>query len=245
MLQCEALVCRRGDFVLGPLDLVPGPGITGVCGPNGCGKSTLCALAAGILRPASGRILTGGRELAELSGPERAGRVALVAQELPRAEGYSVIDFVSMGYYRFSRRFYCDGREAALAALGTVDLDGYAAREFSSLSGGEKRRAALARALVQDAAVLLLDEPGSHLDYGHNRRMAGILRGLADRTILLVSHDLDFLAAVCREVVAMQAGKIVRTGPADVVLRDTRFLAGLFNTAFTVAGGRILPELSS
>lgn len=240
MLELKGVVCRTGSFCLGPIDLGFRSGITGIVGPNGSGKSTLCRTAAGLLVPAQGAVLYRGRPFGGRPSP-----VTYVPQELPAAPGFNLLEFVSMGYYRFSRIYYRDGKEAAREALEMVDLRSHEGQDFMSLSGGEKRRAALARALLQDTPVLILDEPGSFLDYEHNRRMAGILSRIGaaeDRTILIVSHNADFLNAVSTRAVGLKEGMVVREGPAAELFGDTPFLSGLFSTRFVNVQGRVLPD---
>jgi len=221
------------------------PGITGIIGPNGSGKSTLCRIIAGIARPDSGIISFEGRNLRALSPVERAGAVSFVAQELPGGEGFSLLDFVTMGFYRFSREYQHKGRKTALRALEEVDLLDRAEQLYDSLSGGEKRRAVLARVLVQDSAVVILDEPASFLDYGHSRVMVSVLLRIVrenKKVVVIVSHDCDFLSMVCDWVLGLQNGQVRRMGRAKELLRDPGFLEEIYGVPFRLHNERIIPD---
>ena len=245
MLELRSVSVVQGGFSLGPLSHQFGDGVTGVIGPNGSGKSTLCRAVAGIIRPNAGDVLYDGNPLKSLSPVERAASIAFVPQELPPGEGFSLLEFTAMGYYRFSRDYSGHGKKYAFAALQTVDLAERADQAYSSLSGGEKRRAVLARALVQDASTLILDEPGSFLDYAHSRVMVSVIRDLIQGTgkrVIIVSHDCVFLRAVCDQVIGLQAGKVIRSGDASLLLQSAEFLSAIYGIRFDDSNGVLLPD---
>jgi len=247
MVELNSVVVNQGQFQLGPLDILFCSRITGIIGPNGSGKSTLCRVAAGIVQPDRGVVNIDGRPLASLSSVQRAAALSFVSQELPAGEGFSLLEFVSMGFYRFSRDFIHSGRGSAVEALQTVDLADRADQQYRSLSGGEKRRAVLARALVQDAQTLILDEPASFLDYAHSRVMAAVLRRFVEKQngrVIVVSHDCDFLRILCDEIIGLQDGMLMRQGSAVELLESIEFLTEIYGIDFKRIGGRLLPDFN-
>ena len=244
MPDLKNVVCTRGDFCLGPVDVCFAGGVTGIIGPNGSGKSTLCRIAAGILPPDSGEVLLGDSPIGSIPPLLRAAGLCFVPQQLPPGEGFSLLDFVAMGYYRFSRDYASAGRRAALRALDIVDLVRRRDQCYSSLSGGEKRRAVLARALVQDAETLILDEPGSFLDYAHSRIMVSVLKKYAEggRKVILVSHDCDLLLAVCDHLIGMKGGRIIASGVSAELLGSAGFLREIYGVSFVHSRKRLFPD---
>ncbi|MCO1339900.1 hypothetical protein BJH93_13540 [Kocuria polaris] len=164
------------------LDLPPGT-VTAIAGPNGSGKSTLIEILAGVRTQRAGRV--------------HSGRVALVVQRpaVPEALPVTVHDVVAMGTWGRNRRR--DAKSAIAAALATVDLEGFDHRPLSGLSGGQRQRALLAQGIVQDARVLLLDEPAANLDAASRERTRQILaeQAAGGRAIACVTHDEEAIAA--------------------------------------------------
>jgi iron complex transport system ATP-binding protein len=247
MIQCEALTYAAGGFALGPLDLEFAPGINIVLGPNGAGKSSLLALLTGIARPTSGRVLIDGQNPANIYPLQRAGLVALSPQTLPPVFGMATADFVAGGAFRKTHRIYSD--PDTTRALGKIleltNLSSRGGQDFTSLSGGEKRRALLARALLQNAAWTLLDEPTSSLDYAHNRALLDILRALRreKRNIVLVTHDADFAAAVeADRIIFVRSGQLFFAGHPAAAL-TAHNLQEVYGASFLrTPEGRVLPE---
>jgi len=244
MIACEALAYSAGGFTLGPIDLEFTPGVNVVLGPNGAGKSSLLALIMGLLRPQSGRVIIEGHDPQRISPIERAGLAALSPQNIPPVFGISTSDFVAAGAYRKTHHIYTD--PAAARALGEVldlaNLSSRGGQDFASLSGGEKRRALLARALLQDAAWTLLDEPTSSLDYAHNRALLDLLQTLkhAGRNLILVTHDADFAMMIADRVIFVREGKLHSAGAPDALTDEN--LREVFGAPFIkTAGGRVLP----
>jgi len=202
-------------------------GLVGIIGPNGSGKTTLLRLLAGLLRPASGRVAIGGRNLHSFSRRELARRIAVVPQETRLAFDFTVQEIVLMGRFPHLAAFEMEGREdvaiarEALRSTGTLDLAG---RLFATLSGGEKQRVIIAGALAQAAGVMLLDEPTAALDPGYQLEIAALLRRLnAERrvTMAVATHDLNLAAALCTDLVLMRAGRVLGAGPTrDVLTRE-------------------------
>lgn len=212
------------------LDIAPGARL-GILGPNGSGKTTLLKLLAGILSPASGSVTLDDVPLARLSRRAIAQRVAMVPQETHPAFEYTVLELVLMGRYPHLGAFEVESAadvaiaHASLAATGT---GAFAARLFSTLSGGEKQRVVIASALAQQARVLLLDEPTASLDPAYQLEIAELLRALhRERGIALVlsTHDLNLAAAVCDRLVLVRDGRVIASGPTDEVLTGERIAA--------------------
>jgi iron complex transport system ATP-binding protein len=205
------------------LRLVPGE-VTVILGHNGSGKSTLLRVAAGILRPSAGRVLLDGVDLATMAPRVVARSIAGVAQEESVDFPYTVRDVASLGRHPHLGPFAREGvedRRAVESALEALDLVALADRPVPELSGGERRRAFLARALAQEPTVLLLDEPTAHLDLGHEAALLAVIRTLA-RTrrvaVALALHDLNLVGLVADRVVLLKDGRIRASGaPAEVL----------------------------
>jgi iron complex transport system ATP-binding protein len=217
----------RGDaaFSLRDVSLTVNRGsLTGLLGPNGCGKTTLLKLMSGIQRPTHGSVLLDGRPLADIPRRERARKVAVVPQETHPAFEYGVLEMVLMGRHPHLGRFQIEGpadlaiAREALTATGAGHL---AERPYMTLSGGEKQRVVIASALAQSSDVLLLDEPTASLDLGYQLDVSSLLSRLnreRNVTMVLATHDLNLAAALCDRVVLMRVGRVVAQGPVDEVL---------------------------
>lgn len=207
--------------VLQGLDLAVGPGeILAVLGPNGCGKSTLLRLLRGVLTPAVGKVLWQGRE-ARLLGRRTMARLAAVVPQSPQVSfPYPVRELVAMGRFAhrsgFATATLAD-RQAVEQALALTDTLQLADRPATALSGGELQRVLLARALAQQAPVLLLDEAASQLDLDHRLELAELLVRLNRQektTVIQVSHDLDLAAEISHRVLLLAGdGRPVALGP--------------------------------
>jgi len=201
--------------------------LVAILGPNASGKSTLLKLLAGVLKPLSGRIEVDGQEVGDLDLRVRAQRIALVQQESELLFPLRVWEYVLQGRYPYGRRLRFESEEDCLLAgnaLAQVGADGLRDRWMDRLSGGEKQRAILARALAQQPALLLLDEPTQHLDIGGKVELLRRLRRLADEnryTVIVVTHELNLAAEFSDRVVLLHKGKSLRVGtPAEVYERD-------------------------
>ncbi|MEV0616401.1 ABC transporter ATP-binding protein [Nonomuraea sp. NPDC050404] len=210
-------VAIDGHTIVHEADLLVDDGeFVGLVGPNGCGKSTLLRTVYRALRPAAGLIAVDGDDVHRLPAREAARRTAVVAQETPADLDFTVAEIVLMGRTPYKPDAVADEKLCGLA-LDRVGLAGAADRIFATLSGGEKQRVLLARALAQQTRLLLLDEPTSHLDIRHQLELLHLVREQGIAT-LAVLHDLNQAAAFCDRLYVMNAGRIVAGGPPEQVL---------------------------
>jgi iron complex transport system ATP-binding protein len=215
-------------FTLEALSFQARPGeIVSILGPNASGKSTLLNLISGALEPLSGRIFLNGFATHSLPPKIRAQRIALVQQESKLLFPSQVLEFVLQGRHAHGRglRFASEDDVAvAKNALSQVNALHLMDRWIDKLSGGEKQRVILARALAQQPFLLLLDEPTLHLDIGAQVDLLESLRKLAAEnryTVLVVTHELNLTGEYADQVVLLQKGKCLRVGPpATVFQRD-------------------------
>ena len=211
-------------FTLGPASFdAKEHELIAILGPNASGKSTLLKLLAGLEKPLAGRIEIDGAELGTMDVRTRARRIALVQQESELLFPLRVWEYVLQGRYPHGRRLRFESDEDSLMAgnaLAQVGADALRERWMEHLSGGEKQRVILARALAQQPSLLLLDEPTQHLDVGGKVELLRRLRKLADggrHTVLIVTHELDLAAEFADRIVLLHRGKCLRVGsPAEV-----------------------------
>lgn len=216
--------------------------IVAILGPNASGKSTLLKLISGALEPLSGRILLNGFITHTLAPRTRAQRIAMVQQESPLLFPAKAWEFVLQGRHPYGKslRFESDDDVAiAQNALAQVGAEHLSDRWMDQISGGEKQRVILARALAQQPLLLLLDEPTLHLDIGAQVDLLDSLRRLAAQnryTVVVVTHELNLAAEYADQVALLQKGKCLRVGPpASVYQRD--LLEQVFQISLTVELG--------
>ncbi len=214
------------------LDIAPGT-VTAVVGPNGSGKSTLLKTLARLLRPDAGAVFLDGAEIASLPTAAVARRLAVLPQGPTAPGGLTVGELVEQGRYPHAgplRMLRMQDHEAIRTALALTDMTTYAARPLDGLSGGERQRAWIALALAQDTPTLLLDEPTTFLDIGHQLEVLDLIRRLNRErglTIVLVLHDLNQAARYAERLVVLDRGRVVADGaPQDVL--TTALLAEVF-----------------
>ena len=194
--------------------------VVGIIGPNGSGKTTLLRTVYRVLRPRLGRVVVGEDDLWELRPSEAARRIAVVVQE-PRSDfEFTVREVVAMGRSPHQSSFAresAEDRQRVDDALSHVSITDLSTRSFGTLSGGEKQRALIARALVQEARVLILDEPTNHLDIRYQLEVLELIRGVGVTTLMSI-HDVNLAAEYCDHVVVLQSGRIQAAGPVGTVL---------------------------
>jgi iron complex transport system ATP-binding protein len=207
ILRGVSLACAPGSFV-------------GLIGPNGSGKSSLLRCVYRVLQPDAGRITLGADDVWRLSARQAARRVGVVLQEQGGEFDFSVREMVLMGrapHKGLLERDSAEDEGIAAEALRKVGMAGLAERSFLTLSGGEKQRVLVARALAQRTRFLVLDEPTNHLDIRYQLDLLGLIRGLGVTTIAAM-HDLNLAALYCDQLYALKAGALVASGPPEAVL---------------------------
>jgi iron complex transport system ATP-binding protein len=214
-------VVDRVSFEVHPGELI------GLVGPNGAGKTTLLRAATGIVPLIEGSVELEGAPLGGRSRREVARRVAFV-QLLPEAPpAMTAEELVLLGrppHLGLLARESARDRAIAVEAMRRAGCEALAARALATLSGGERRRAFIARALAQEPALLLLDEPTANLDPQAQAELCLLLRGLAAEgvALLVVVHDLTLAAAYCDRVALLHQGRVVALGPPREVLTEAR-----------------------
>ncbi|WP_067135388.1 ABC transporter ATP-binding protein [Microtetraspora malaysiensis] len=218
------VVGYRGHEVIDGLDLALMRGrITAIIGANGCGKSTLLWALSRLL-PSEGTVVLDGRDTATLSTREIARRLSVLPQGPSAPEGLTVADLVARGRYPHQKwlRQWSEADEAAVReALERTNMTAFAGRPIDELSGGQRQKAWIAMALAQRTDTVLLDEPTTYLDIGHQAEVLDLLVELnvsAGRTIVLVLHDLNQAARYADRVIAMERGRIAADGTPDEVI---------------------------
>lgn len=219
--------------------IAPGE-LTAICGPNGAGKSTLVRLLAGVIEPTSGEALLDGERLHDLHPQARARAIGYLPQEPQIAWDLSVRNLVSLG-----RLAHGDPRqepvEAALAAMG---LEDFASRPVSTLSGGERARALLARVLAGEPRFILADEPFASLDLAYQASLARHLRAQADegRGVVVVVHDLSLAYNLADRIILLDKGELFADGAPAAALSDANLEAvfGVKARWYGAAGEKVL-----
>ena len=198
--------------------------VLGVIGPNGAGKTTLLRCVDGIIKPRSGRIHVDGRELQGIKSRDIAkliGYVPQISGEIPEA---TVFDAVLMG-----RKPYMSWRpgnkdfEIALNVMRVLGIEALSMRNLHELSGGERQKIMIARALAQEPRLLLLDEPTSNLDLKHQLEVMELLRNRVDKGLsaIVAMHDLNMAARYCDRLVILNRGSVYATGGREILTQES------------------------
>ncbi|MFQ5839677.1 MAG: ABC transporter ATP-binding protein [Candidatus Methylomirabilales bacterium] len=229
-------------------------GILGVIGPNSAGKTTLLRLLSGLRGPHTGALRLFGQTFEMMARRAVARIVAVVPQEFQVAFPFTVWEVVLMGRYPWMNGFGFErprDRAQVDAALNETETRGLAHKYLDQLSGGEKQRVLIARALAQEPQLLLLDEPTVHLDLNHQVEVLRLIRALNRQrglTVLLVSHDLNVAAACCHRLLLLKEGRVMAEGRPEEVMQP-EILESTYGCSLWVgrdpATGRprILPEM--
>lgn len=217
---------RNGRRVLDDLSFTAGGGqVVGVLGANGAGKSTLFKLLLGLLPLKKGAIRVNGQALASLSTRKRAREMAYIPQSQPGVFSFSVMDLVLMGTTASFGLFGQPGageREAAHRALALLGIESFADRPFDQMSGGEQQLALIARAVAQDAPILIMDEPCASLDYGNQIRVLEEIRTLAEKgyLVLFSTHNPQHVFLYAHQVLLIDGHSVRAFGPPREVLSE-------------------------
>jgi iron complex transport system ATP-binding protein len=227
-LRLDGLSVRYGSHVaLAPLteDVAPGEWL-GVIGPNGAGKSSMLRAVAG-LAAADGAVAAAGRPMSAMSDRERAASVAYVAQEPLIPDDMTTFDYVLLGrtpYIGYFGSATGHDRHVAATVIDRLELGPFSDRLLGTMSGGERQRVVLARALAQEATVLLLDEPTSALDIGHQQQaleLVARLRREDSITVVAAMHDLTLAGTYADRLLMLDDGVVAARGaPRDVLTAD-------------------------
>ena len=214
VLQDIAVNITAGEFV-------------GLIGPNGSGKTTLLRVISGVLPTRQGEVWLRGRNVREMDRRDVAKLVAHLLQDVALGLAFSVREMVLMGRSPHLPRF---GRETERdltiveRAMDLANVSHIADRPITEISGGERQRALIAMCLAQEPEVLLLDEPTSHLDIGHQLSILNLIGNLNRQTrvtVVAVFHDLNLAAEYCDRLVLLDRGRVVAAGtPADVLTTE-------------------------
>lgn len=224
-IRAENLVWKIGrKTIVNGVSFEARPGrLLGLLGPNGSGKTSLLRLLAGLRTPDTGRVLLEGEDIRGIPRRRLAQRVAFVEQHATTTANLRVLDVVKLG--RFPHRSLFAGwthadEDAVEKAMQATDVGHKRHDRWQSMSGGEKQRAHLARALAQTPRELILDEPTNHLDIQHQLGLMKLVASLP-MTSIMALHDLNHAAMFCDELLILQAGKVVAQGkPAEVLTEE-------------------------
>jgi len=198
---------------------------TGIVGPNGCGKTTLMRVLARFLRPSAGGVFFGDRPVSSYSSMEFARSVAYLPSRIEIAYPYTVGEFLAMGRYPFVGLFGAGNSVADVSVVRNVAeqfaLSAYLDAKLSELSEGERQRVFLAQCVIQNPAILLLDEPTSHLDIGRQYRILDLLKHFQSSggcSVVVILHDLNLASLYCERIVMMRRGAVVSSGTPGELL---------------------------
>ncbi len=238
-VRCTGVGVRRGrQWVLRDVSVELEPGVTGLLGPNGAGKTTLLRVVATAIRPQEGSVRLLGHDPTSEPGMLAARRrLGYMPQEPGFHRRFTVFEFVDYVAILKEHDRRRDRHEAVRHALELVDLQDQAGTRIRQLSGGMRRRVALAAALVGDPELLILDEPTAGLDPDQRLRFREVIGQLGkDRVVLLSTHQTDDVAALCRQVVVLDAGEVrFRGSQAELT---SRARGQVWQTSEPVPGAR-------
>jgi iron complex transport system ATP-binding protein len=241
LLECVSVACGYPDReVLTNISFSLEAGsVTALLGRNGSGKSTLIKTISRLLKPIAGSVRIAGRDASQLGYKELARLVAHTPQDETPAFEFTVREIVLMGRLPHSDGLFEseEDHRAAERAMEMADCVHLASRPIRKLSGGERQRVLIARSLAQEAKLLLLDEPTSHLDPGHQLAIAQLLRDLASQGygILAAVHDLNWASVLAERAILLSEGTIGLQGAMSDVLRSS-----ILEKAYSVSFERIV-----
>ena len=237
-LSVRDLGWRCGErAILSQVNLaLPEGKMLGIIGPNGAGKSSLLRCLYRFLTPSQGEITLFGQPIASLSARAFAREVAVVLQDTPQHFDMTTAQLVALGLTPHKQAFSLTTKADRLAvsqALETVGLKERASQTYASLSGGEKQRALIARAIVQQPKLLILDEPTNHLDIRYQIQILELLKTLGI-TVVISIHDLNLASALCDHLLLLDQGRAVAQGSPKQVLSEAQ-IAKVFGVCCQVA----------
>ncbi len=208
---------------------------TGILGPNGAGKSSLLRCLYRFVKPDSGYVSLHQDDIWEISANDYAQQIAVVLQESPSHFNLTVFDVVALGlipHKGLFTRAQVNDRDKINRAIAQVGLADKAGQSFEHLSGGEKQRALIARAIVQSPSVLIMDEPTSHLDVRYQIQVMELAKSLGI-TVIASFHDLNLASAMCDNLLVLDKGKLISEGSPKMVL-TSKMLSDVFGVCAQV-----------
>ncbi len=211
ILHNVSIDIQQGDFV-------------GIIGPNGSGKSTLLKTIYRAIKCSHGNICLDGKDIQHISYQKTAQKIGVVGQHNDIPFDFSVLEMVMMGrtpYKKFMERDNTKDLAIVKNSLIEVDMWQLKDRSYGTLSGGEKQRVILARALAQQTDYLILDEPTNHLDIRHQFEIMNLVSSM-DKTVLFAVHDLSMALRYCNKVAILQQGKVVEFGETSCILTSDK-----------------------
>ncbi|QIB26450.1 ABC transporter ATP-binding protein [Caloranaerobacter azorensis] len=241
-IEVESLYFSYGDsLILRDINFKIKKGeFVSIIGPNGSGKSTLLKNMISIYKPNRGSIKIDGKEIREYKAKELAKKVAIVPQDTNIAYDFSVFDVVIMGRNPYLGRFQSESYkdfqivEDSLKLTDTLHLKD---KSINQISGGERQRVIIARALAQEPEIMLLDEPTSHLDINHQIEILSLLKKLnteKSMTIIIVIHDINLAARYSSKMILLNKGEIISIGkPREVITYENIEMAYNLNVVIT------------
>ncbi|MDR2392677.1 MAG: ABC transporter ATP-binding protein [Treponema sp.] len=240
-LELENLrVGFKGQVILSNITLTVKPGeLLALAGPNGGGKTTLLKTIGGLLKPLAGRVLLDGKDIQGMGKQEKAGNISVLFQGATPDWPFTVQEVVSQGRSPYRSIFAAEtalDKDATDRALITAGLSGFENRRITELSGGEFQRVLIARAMAQEARLLLLDEPANNLDPKYQYMVMNLVRSLTKRGLgaLVSLHDLSLASLYADRIALIHQGSIVALGKPDTVLQEA-MLAQVFGIPLVIS----------
>lgn len=211
----------NNNTIIEDISLSAGSGaFIGLIGANGSGKSTVLKTIYRVLKPITGTVFLNEQDLSNLSLKRMAQQMSVVSQFNSTDFDFTVFDFVMMGRYPYKKNFDRLGSEDKAIVISTLETTGmidYQQRMISTLSGGEKQRVIVARALAQQPQCIILDEPTNHLDMKHQLQLFSLLKRLHVTTVIAI-HDITFAYNFCDQIYALKGGRMIVSGAPEEVI---------------------------
>lgn len=217
-IELKGVSYHRVGFSLDPIDFRFEEGtITGIAGKNGSGKSTLLRLIHGDIKAASGIVLLDGKELSNYGIRETSRKMSYLSQEIYEPFSFTVRNIMEVAGYSRGQ-----DPESCLSSLDALGISWLIDKEFTKLSGGERRLVTIAASIYQDSEVMLMDEPTTFLDIDNQALIHDVLRKQKElgKTIILVMHELNAINSICDNVIMLRHGSVIASGPTDAVMNS-------------------------